>query len=179
MGWTPNAGNQSFPFVAVSDQKSWKHGSRALEISDTPTHMHLSFISNVDEIFEGVTDMLRNLNSYPRALKTGIQALFALCLLKQTRHKAVQAGAPETLIDRLTNLDKCEVERALATIELLCWIPSGCSAFASHALTLLLLVKTILKISDRATEYAAGAMMVLCSDSEQCQRDAVNPGVLT
>ncbi|GMI88251.1 plant U-box 26 [Hibiscus trionum] len=136
-------------------------------------------ISNVDEIFEGVTDILRNLNSYPRALKTGIRALFALCLLKQTRHKAVQAGAPETLIDRLTDLDKCEAERALATIELLCRIPSGCSAFASHALTVPLLVKTILKISDRATEYAAGALMALCSDSEQCQREAVNAGVLT
>ncbi|KAE8719348.1 U-box domain-containing protein 26 [Hibiscus syriacus] len=136
-------------------------------------------VSNVDEIFEGVTDMLRNLNSYPRALKTGIRALFALCLVKQTRQKAVQAGAPETLIDRLADLDKCEAERALATIDLLCRIPSGCSAFASHALTVPLLVKTILKISDRATEYAAGALMSLCSESEECQRDAVNAGILT
>ncbi|KAL4302179.1 hypothetical protein GQ457_10G020780 [Hibiscus cannabinus] len=148
-------------------------------LSGTRSSELRALISNVDEIFEGVTDMLRNLNSYPRALKTGIRALFALCLLKQTRHKAVQAGAPETLIDRLADLDKCEAERALATIELLCRIPSGCSAFASHALTVPLLVKTILKISDRATEYAAGAVMALCSDSEQCQREAVNAGVLT
>ncbi|KAK8624945.1 hypothetical protein V6N13_089829 [Hibiscus sabdariffa] len=136
-------------------------------------------ISNVDEIFEGVTDMLRNLNSYPRALKTGIRSLFALCLVKQTRHKAVQAGTPEAMIDRLADLDKCEAERALATIELLCRIPSGCSAFASHALSVPLLVKTILKISERATEYAAGALMAVCSGSEECQREAVNAGVLT
>ncbi|XWS54789.1 hypothetical protein CRYUN_Cryun10bG0119200 [Craigia yunnanensis] len=136
-------------------------------------------ISNVDEIFEGVTDILRNLNSYPRALKISIRALFALCLVKQTRHKAVQAGAAETLIDRLADLDKCAAERALATIELLCRIPSGCSAFAAHALTVPLLVKIILKISDRATEYAAGALMSLCSESEQSQRDAVSAGVLT
>ncbi|XVE66817.1 hypothetical protein DITRI_Ditri08aG0110000 [Diplodiscus trichospermus] len=136
-------------------------------------------ISNVDEIFEGVTDILRNLNSYPRALKISIRALFALCLVKQTRHKAVQAGAAETLIDRLPDLDKCGAERALATIELLCRIPSGCTTFAAHALTVPLLVKTILKISDRATEYAAGALMALCSESEQSQRDAVSAGVLT
>ncbi|KAK8558614.1 hypothetical protein V6N13_098263 [Hibiscus sabdariffa] len=136
-------------------------------------------ISNVDEIFEGVTDILRNLNSYPRALKTGIRSLFALCSVKQTRHKAVQAGTPETLINRLPDLDKCEAERALATIELLCRIPSGCSAFVSHALSVPLLVKTILKISERATEYAAGALVALCSESEQCQREAVNAGVLT
>ncbi|XP_022726245.1 LOW QUALITY PROTEIN: U-box domain-containing protein 26-like [Durio zibethinus] len=136
-------------------------------------------ISNVDEIFEGVADVLKSLNSYPRALKIGIRALFALCLVKQTRHKAVQTRAAETLIDRLADLDKCDAERALATIELLCRIPSGCSAFVAHALTVPLLVTTILKISDRATEYAAGALLALCSESEQSQRDAVSAGVLT
>jgi hypothetical protein len=42
-----------------------------------------------------------------------------------------------------------------------------------------LLVKIILKISDRATEYAAGALVSLCSASEQSQTDAVAAGVLT
>ncbi|KAE8721809.1 U-box domain-containing protein 25 [Hibiscus syriacus] len=135
-------------------------------------------ISNVDEIFAGVVDILKNLSSYPRALRIGVRALFALCLVKQTRHKAVEAGAGETLIERLADLDKCDSERALATIELLCRIPSSCSAFAAHALTVPLLVKTILKISDRATEYAVGALMALCSESERSQRDAVSAGVL-
>ncbi|XP_044507525.1 U-box domain-containing protein 26-like [Mangifera indica] len=138
-----------------------------------------SQISRVDEIFEGVIDILRNLQSYPRGLKVGIKALFALCLVKQTRHKAVAAGAAETLVERLADFDKCDAERALATVELLCRIPSGCAAFASHALTVPLLVKTILKISDRATEYAAGSLLALCSASEESQREAVNAGVLT
>ncbi|MCD7456318.1 hypothetical protein HAX54_031271 [Datura stramonium] len=49
-------------------------------------------------------------------------------------------------------------------------IPSGCAALASHALTVPLLVKIILKISERATEYAAGALLSLCSASEQAQK---------
>jgi hypothetical protein len=137
-------------------------------------------VSNVEEIFEGVIEIMKNpIASYPRALKVGVKALFALCLVKQTRHKAVQAGAPETLIDRLADFEKCDAERALATVELLCRIPAGCSAFASHALTVPLLVKIILKISDRATEYAAGALVSLCSASEQSKTDAVAAGVLT
>ncbi|KAK8626864.1 hypothetical protein V6N13_134494 [Hibiscus sabdariffa] len=138
-----------------------------------------SAISNLDEIFAGVTDILRNLSSYPRALRIGVRALFTLCLVKQTRHKAVQAGAAEALIERLADLEKCDAERALATIELLCRIPSGSSAFAAHALTVPLLVKRILKISDKATEYAAGALMALCSGSERSRREAVSAGVLT
>lgn len=136
-------------------------------------------ISNVDEIFEGVIDILRNPIACPRALKVGIKALFALCLVKQTRQKAVSAGAAETLIDRLADFEKCDAERALATVELLCRIPAGCAAFGAHALTVPLLVKVILKISDRATEYAAGALLSLCSLSEESQREAVAAGILT
>ncbi|KAL1337240.1 hypothetical protein HN51_031897 [Arachis hypogaea] len=138
-----------------------------------------SQISNVDEIYDGVIDLLRNPISFPRALKIGIKALFALCLVKQNRHKAVAAGAPEVLVDRLADFEKCDAERALATVELLCRVPAGCAAFAEHALTVALLVKIILKISERATEYAAGALLALCSESERCQREAVAAGVLT
>lgn len=140
---------------------------------------HRSQISNEDDIFEGIVAILKTSNAYPRALKVGIKALFALCLVKQTRHKAVSAGAVDALIDRLADFEKCDAERALATIELLCRIPAGCAAFAAHALTIPLLVKIILKVSDRATEYAAGALLSLCSVSEQLQRDAAAAGVLT
>ncbi|KAF7840829.1 U-box domain-containing protein 26 [Senna tora] len=138
-----------------------------------------SEISGIDEIYDGVIDILKLPIAHPRALKIGIKALFALCLVKQTRHKAVLAGAPEILVDRLPDFEKCDAERALATIELLCRIPAGCEAFAAHALTVPLLVKIILKISDRATEYAAGALLSLCSESEGSQREAVAAGVLT
>lgn len=113
-------------------------------------------VSNVDGIYDGVVEILKNPISYPRALKIGIKALFALCLVKQTRHRAVSAGAPVVLIDRLADFEKCDAERALATVELLCRVPAGCASFAGHALTVPMLVKIILKISDRATEYAAG-----------------------
>ncbi|KAL6956503.1 U-box domain-containing protein 26 [Sarracenia purpurea var. burkii] len=135
-------------------------------------------ICNADEIYAGIIGIFNCPLSYPRALKVGIKALFALCLVKQHRYKAVEAGAVEALIDRLADFEKCDAERALATVELLCRIPSGCDAFAGHALTVPLLVKIILKISDRATEYAAGALLSLCSASEQCQREAVAAGVL-
>lgn len=135
-------------------------------------------VSNADGIFEGIIGILNYPFAYPRALKIGIKCLFALCLAKQHRQKAVTAGAVEALVDRLPDLEKCDSERALATVELLCRIPSGCTAFASHALTVPLLVKMILKISDRATEYATGSLLSLCSASEQMQRGAVAAGIL-
>jgi hypothetical protein len=136
-------------------------------------------ISSEEAVFDGVIDIMRNLTEFPRALKIGMKALFALCLVKQTRHRAIEAGAADVLIDRLADFDKCDAERALATVELLCRIPSGCEALSFHALTIPLLVKVILKISDRATEYAAGALLALCTAVERCQTEAVAAGILT
>ncbi|KAL1202857.1 U-box domain-containing protein 25 [Cardamine amara subsp. amara] len=137
--------------------------------------------SNSESVFEGVLDLLRNpVSSYPRrALKIGIKALFALCLVKSTRHFAISAGAPEILIDRLAaDFDRCDTERALATVELLCRSPEGCAAFGEHALTVPLLVKTILRVSDRATEYAAGALLALCTAEERRKEEAAAAGVV-
>ncbi|CAH9103597.1 unnamed protein product [Cuscuta epithymum] len=136
-------------------------------------------ISNVDEIFEGIIGIISCPLAYSRSVKVGVKALFALCLTKQHRNKAVAAGAVETLVERLQDLDKCDAERALATVELLCRIPSGCAAFAAHALTVPLLVKTIMKISHRANEHAAGALLSICSASEEALRGAAAVGAMT
>lgn len=135
-------------------------------------------MSSHDEIFDGIIGILDYPLSYPRALKVGIKALFAFSMVKKNRHKAVEAGAVEALIDRLPDFEKCDAERALATVELLARIPEGSAAFASHALAIPLLVKSILKISDRATEYAAGALLSLCSVVERLQSEAVDAGIL-
>ncbi|XP_042497147.1 U-box domain-containing protein 26-like [Macadamia integrifolia] len=148
-------------------------------VTGTQTMEHRIMIGNMEGVLEGITAILKHPLAYPRALKVGIKALFTLCLVKQNRIKAIEAGAVEALIDRLADFEKCDAERALATVELLCRVPAGCAAFASHALTVPILVKIILKISDRATEYAAGALLSLCSASEQLQRDAVACGVVT
>ncbi|XP_073041413.1 U-box domain-containing protein 26-like [Primulina eburnea] len=136
-------------------------------------------ISGVEGVFDGIVGILKYTLAYPSALKIGIKSLFALCLAKQHRHKAIAAGAVEALVDRLVDFDKCDTERALATVELLCRIQSGCAAFVSHAMVVPLLVKIILKVSDRATEYAAGALLSLCSTSEKAQKNALAAGVLT
>ncbi|KAF8044913.1 hypothetical protein N665_6030s0003 [Sinapis alba] len=137
--------------------------------------------TNSESILEGVIDILRNpLTSHPRrALKIGVKALFALCLEKNTRCIAVSAGAPEILIDRLAaDFERCDTERALATVELLCREAEGCAAFGEHALTVPLLVKLILRVSDRATEYAAGALLAICTAEERWRDEAVAAGVV-
>ncbi|VFQ81890.1 unnamed protein product [Cuscuta campestris] len=148
-------------------------------LSGTKSPELRSQIGNVNEIFTGIVGIINSPPAHPRALKVGIKALFSLCLAKQHREKAITAGATEALINSFQYLEKYDAERALATVELLCRIPSGSAAFSASTLTVPILVKIILKISERATEYAAGALLSLCSTSDQALRDAVDAGVLT
>ncbi|TQD72559.1 hypothetical protein C1H46_041904 [Malus baccata] len=109
--------------------------SSAASPSLAPTLPHLpSPLSNVDEIHHDVVLILPNPITYSCALKINVLAHFG----------------------------KCYSERALATIKLLCRVLKGYVAFAAHGLTVLLLVKMIMKISDRVTEYAAGELMSMC-----------------
>ncbi|MED6219298.1 hypothetical protein PIB30_034515 [Stylosanthes scabra] len=64
-------------------------------------------------------DLLRNLISFSQVLKIGIKALFTLCLVNQTRHKAVVAGALAVFINKLTDFEKRGFEKALVTVALL------------------------------------------------------------
>eukprot|EP00249_Psilotum_nudum_P007979 c20954_g1_i1 orf=418-1710(+) len=134
-------------------------------------------LATTDGIVEGLVKLLVE-PAYPRALKVAVKALFSVCLCKQGKERAVAAGAGPALIERLVDVDKNDAERALGTIELLCTTEAGCAAVSGHALAAAILVKVILKVSDRATEYAAGSLLAICNYSEKAQRNAVQAGII-
>lgn len=134
-------------------------------------------LATTDGIMEGLVKLLRDFNSV-RAMKVGIKALFSLCLRRQGKERAVEAGAPAALIEKLSHTERSDTERALGAIELLCTTEGGCRAVANHALSVSVLVKVILKVSDRATEYAAGSLLSICSFSDKVQKEAVQAGII-
>lgn len=134
-------------------------------------------LATMEGIMEGLVELLRDFNS-ARAVKVGIKALFSLCLCRQGKERAVEAGAAAALIEKLSHTDRGDAERALGAIELLCTTEEGCRAVANHALAVSVLVKVILKVSDRATEYAAGSLLAICSFSDRVQKDAVQAGII-
>ena len=51
-------------------------------------------------------------------------------------------------------------------------------AVAGHAMSVQVLVRLILKVSGRATEFATGSLLAICSFSERLQREAVRAGIV-
>lgn len=134
-------------------------------------------LASTDGVMEGLASLLREFN-FPRALKVGIRGIFSLCLRRQGKERAVEAAAPAALIEKLCRLEKGDMERALGAIELLCTTEAGCRAVANHVHAVSVLVKVILKVSDRATEYAAGSLLAICSSSDRVRKDAVQAGIM-
>ncbi|KAH7316179.1 hypothetical protein KP509_21G081600 [Ceratopteris richardii] len=134
-------------------------------------------LATTDGIMDGLVRLLRDFNT-SRAVKVSVKAIFSLCLRRQGKEKAVEADAPAALIEKLSRTERSDTERALGAIELLCTTEGGCKAVANHPLSVSALVKVILKVSDRATEYAAGSLLAICNFSEKAQKEAVQAGII-
>lgn len=122
---------------------------------------------------EGIFDGLVSLLDCPRAVRSAVRAMFSLCLARANRPRAARAGAGEALLARLGEMERCEAERALATVELLC---RGGGELGEGGVAAL--VRSMTKVSERATEYAAGALAAVCTASEEARRAAVGAGLV-
>ncbi len=93
--------------------------------------------------------------------------------------RAVEAGAVAALLEMLPMVKPATGEKALATLELLTTIDEGKMSVSAHALAVPILVDMILRVSDRGTEYAAGALHAICGDNIAIQEAAVAAGAPT
>ncbi|CAK9858143.1 unnamed protein product [Sphagnum jensenii] len=97
-----------------------------------------------------------------RASKIAVRTLLAACLCKVNRPWAADAGAVRALVEHLTNAHPSTAERCLAIFELLCTTTEGQVAVSRHPLAIPLLVKMVLRVSPRGTEYATGTLLAIC-----------------
>ncbi|CAO2039161.1 unnamed protein product [Urochloa humidicola] len=119
-------------------------------------------------------------HAHARAVRVGIRGLFALCLAKENRARAVSAGAASALARRVAEGGAGEPERALAAVERLCRAEGGRDAVVAGAgggaATVTALVRAM---SGRAAEHAAGALVAVVGGSEALQVEAVRAGAMS
>ena len=116
--------------------------------------------------------------AHARAVRVGIRGLFALCLAKENRPRAVAAGAASALARRVAEGGAAgEPERALAAVERLCRAKGGRDAVVAGAGGgLAALVRAM---SGCAAEHAAGALVAVVGGSEALQVEAVRAGAMS
>ncbi|RCV06750.1 hypothetical protein SETIT_1G188700v2 [Setaria italica] len=130
-------------------------------------------------VMEGLVALAEE-KAHARAVRVGIRGLFALCLAKENRPRAVSAGAASALARRVSEGGAGEPERALAAVERLCRAEGGRDAVVAGAGGGPAAVAALVRaMSGRAAEHAAGALVAVVGGSEALQVEAVRAGAMS
>jgi hypothetical protein len=147
-----------------------------VEVSAVASGAARSALGETDGIIHGLVRLIDE-KSNSRAIRVGIRGIFALCLLKENRARAVQAGAAWAVMRKLGEV---ETERAAAAVELMCRVEGGREAVVNGAgggpEAVAALVKAM--AIGRAAEHAAGALVAIVSSSDSLQIEAVKAGAM-
>ncbi|CAL9071991.1 unnamed protein product [Musa textilis] len=137
-------------------------------------------VGGTEGVMEGLVELVAQRGN-GRAGRVGIRGLFALCLAKENRGRALAAGAAAAVVGRVAELASSDVERALATVELLCREDGGRDAvvagWGGGAVAALVRVMAG-KASGRAAEHAAAVLVAVLGGSEALHAEAVAAGVV-
>ncbi|XP_040377066.1 U-box domain-containing protein 25-like [Oryza brachyantha] len=138
-------------------------------------------------VMEGLVALVEEKGN-SRAVRVGIRGLFALCLAKENRPRAVAAGAAAALARRVAEVGAggggggvaVEPERALAAVERLCRTEGGRDAVVAGAGGGAAAVRALVRaMSGRSAEHAAGALVAVVGGSEALQVEAVRAGAMS
>ncbi|GJM85215.1 hypothetical protein PR202_ga01646 [Eleusine coracana subsp. coracana] len=135
-----------------------------------------------DGVVEGLVALVDDKGpAHARAVRVGIRALFALCLARENRARAVAAGAASALARRVADGSAAgEPERALAAVERLCRAEGGRDAVVAGAGGGQAAVRALVRaMSGRAAEHAAGALVAVVGGHEALQAEAVRAGAMS
>ncbi|KAF7851750.1 hypothetical protein BT93_L2619 [Corymbia citriodora subsp. variegata] len=141
-------------------------------LSDRSRHRAL-----VDGIEEALVRMIREPIG-PTATNASLVVLFNMISHSpnsdKTRSKLLQLDLVPLLINLLLDSsDKGVCERALGVLDLLCESREGMDEAFDHALTMPILVKKILRVSNLATDFAVAILWKLCKNEEGDDRRAL------
>ncbi|XP_077213624.1 U-box domain-containing protein 26-like [Tasmannia lanceolata] len=150
------------------------------EICSSMETQQLCFIFGQTLAILQVLVSLLHQNSDQLASNAAIGALWGLCSLELNRENVVKEGGVDGLIAYLSNSDKCDVPRALATLELLLELESGKRAAINNPKSVHIFVKMVFRVSDHeGCASAVGSLLIICYESLRVREEAVSEGVLT
>eukprot|EP01018_Ginkgo_biloba_P032392 Gb_02634 [translate_table: standard] len=126
-------------------------------------HQYRERMGDTDGLAEGLVGLLKE-SPCPAATKASITTIFYIGGggSATIRVKMVEAGAVALLLEILPEANKSICERSMAALDVLCNCPEGLSAAYEHALTIPVIVKKILRVSELASKFAVSVLWTIC-----------------
>lgn len=107
----------------------------------------------------------------PTATKSSLTAIFYMILPSEISEKMVlkflELGLVSQLLEFIVDAEKSICEKALGILDGICDFKQGREKLYQNALTIPLLVKKILRVSEVASEYSLSILLKLCKSGEK------------
>ncbi|GLJ51869.1 hypothetical protein SUGI_1101870 [Cryptomeria japonica] len=134
-------------------------------------------IGKSEGLAEGLVQLLREPIS-PAVTKASLAIIYNIALRQRYRSKIVEAGAVPLLVEMLVDGDRSICERALLALDVLCCCTEGRASASAHALTVPVVVKKMLRVSNSATELVVSVLWNICQNSSNGEAicEALNAG---
>ena len=128
-------------------------------------------LAEIEGISEALVKIIRE-PICPKATKASLTAIFYMISPSQTScvkftSRFVELGLVSLIMEILVDAEKGTCERALGVLSGICDSKEGSEEASKNALTMPILVKKMLRISEMATEFAVCTLWKLCKNSKK------------
>ena len=128
-------------------------------------------LAEIEGISEALVKIIRE-PICPKATKASLTAIFYMISPSQTScvkftSRFVELGLVSLIMEILVDAEKGTCERALGVLSGICDSKEGREEASKNALTMPILVKKMLRISEMATEFAVCTLWKLCKNSKK------------
>lgn len=124
----------------------------------------LAEIEGVDKI---LFDFIKEKSSVTITKASLMVVFYSVSFSEQFRSALLEMGLVSLLLETILDSEKGISERALGVLDSLCDCKEGREKAYAHALSIPVLVKKILRVSEMATEYSISAVWKLCKNASR------------
>ncbi|XP_019177377.1 PREDICTED: U-box domain-containing protein 21-like [Ipomoea nil] len=134
-------------------------------------HTYANILAQVDEdVPQALFEMVKS-PTCPSARKAPLEVIYRMVASSpEANGKFVKMGLPSLVLEILVDAEKGVAEKALAVLDGICESQEGRDNICSHPLTMALLVKKIMRLSEMGTELCVSIMWkLLCKGEDENQ----------
>ncbi|XP_055819113.1 U-box domain-containing protein 21-like [Solanum dulcamara] len=131
------------------------------EILKMEEHDKVEILLNIEGALEGLVKLVKE-PICPNTTKASLLTIYHMVINSSSKSRFVDVGLVELLIEILVDCDKSICEKALGVLDGILSYEEGVKRAYSYALSVPVLVKKLLRVSDLATEFSVSILWKIC-----------------
>ncbi|KAE9596124.1 hypothetical protein Lal_00030906 [Lupinus albus] len=133
--------------------------------------MNLEALEKTEGVIEGLVKMMKEPIGHAAAIKACLSIIFNMVSSSKNREviaqRIVELGLVLILLEVVVDAERGVCEKALGVLDCICDCKQGKEMAKSNALTLPLVIKKLLRVSDLSSSFAVSIVWKLCAKTEE------------